>query len=163
MSAIFGHTGKSLIVVGWVNKINIRERVPQPCQKNMKSFFFNLLSRPVLVGFICRNRKVRTSRFAGVIVVTLLLVLSALIAQRGAFAQTPAPDDSATLDPSVNGTGIVTTPMGSANEEGYSVAIQADGKIVVTGFSRIGATDDVVFVRYSIDGSLDRSFNVAGI
>ena len=44
------------------------------------------------------------------------------------------------LDTSFDGTGKVTTPIGSGNDYGYSVAVQSDGKIVVAGVLPTGAT-----------------------
>jgi hypothetical protein len=38
---------------------------------------------------------------------------------------------------------------------GYSVIQQADGKLVVAGYSHNGSNDDVALVRYNEDGSLD--------
>lgn len=64
-----------------------------------------------------------------------------------------------TLDNSFNGTGIVTTPVGNSGGAAFSVAIQADGKIVAFGGSSGGFTT----VRYKSDGSLDTSFGGTGI
>jgi len=50
-----------------------------------------------------------------------------------------------------------------SDNEGYSVAIQADGKILVAGYSDIGADSDFALVRYNPDGSLDNSFSEDGI
>ena len=44
-----------------------------------------------------------------------------------------------------------------------SVAIQTDGKIVVSGYSYIGYTTVFTVVRYNTDGSFDQSFGDAGI
>ena len=67
------------------------------------------------------------------------------------------------LDTSFNDTGIVTTPVGSSVDQGYSVAIQSDGKIVIAGFSLAsGSGSDFAVVRYNSDGSLDSSFNGTG-
>jgi len=57
------------------------------------------------------------------------------------------------LDTSFDTDGKVTTDFG-ANDAGRSVAVQADGKILVAGNS--GA--DFALVRYNPDGSLDTSF-----
>lgn len=64
-------------------------------------------------------------------------------------------------DMSFDTDGIVTTfpnPIAGGLNEGKSVAIQADGKIVVTGDANLFAT-----VRYNMDGSLDHSFSGDGI
>ncbi|MFN2513497.1 MAG: hypothetical protein ABR568_19015 [Pyrinomonadaceae bacterium] len=62
------------------------------------------------------------------------------------------PDGS--LDSSFGGTGI-TTQLTAGYEGASSVAIQADGKIVVAGNRYV--------VRYNPNGSLDTSFNGSGI
>ncbi len=54
------------------------------------------------------------------------------------------------------------TPIGSANDEAYSVAIQSNGKIVVAGYSDNGAQRVFAVARYNTDGSLDSSFNSDG-
>jgi len=68
------------------------------------------------------------------------------------------------LDTSFNTTGIVTTNVGSG-DNAYSVAIQPDpdGKILLGGYSYIGNYSQVTLLRYNSDGSLDTSFNSAGI
>ncbi|MGI8836583.1 MAG: hypothetical protein ACR2H4_08090 [Pyrinomonadaceae bacterium] len=66
------------------------------------------------------------------------------------------------LDTSFNGTGKVVTPIGSADDFAASVAIQADGKIVVAGSSGNGSGDDFAVVRLNPNGSLDTSFNGTG-
>ena len=66
------------------------------------------------------------------------------------------------LDASFNGDGIQTTAIGSGDDEGSSVAIQADGKIVVAGRSFTGSNYDFAIVRYNSDGSLDNSFSGDG-
>lgn len=63
-----------------------------------------------------------------------------------------------TLDTSFNGTGTVTTPIGSF-AQGDGVAIQPDGKIVVGG---AGNGNQFSVVRYNTDGSLDLSFGGSG-
>jgi len=66
------------------------------------------------------------------------------------------------LDTSFNGTGKVTTAIGTSDDRGFSVALQADGKIVVVGDSFIGSKSSFAVVRYNSDGSLDTSFNGTG-
>jgi uncharacterized delta-60 repeat protein len=67
--------------------------------------------------------------------------------------------------------GKVTTDMGSGfrQEEALAVAIQADGKIVVAGYTAIDATPPAIdppetfaLARYNSDGSPDTSFGVGG-
>ncbi len=59
--------------------------------------------------------------------------------------------------------GIVTTPVGSADDLGHSVAIQTDGKLVVAGFSDNDANYDFALVRYTTNGALDLTFGTGGI
>ena len=54
------------------------------------------------------------------------------------------------LDLSLDGDGIVTTPIGIGDDEAYGVAIQSDNKIVVTGRSEQGGTFDTTMVRYEV-------------
>lgn len=66
------------------------------------------------------------------------------------------------LDPTFDGDGKVTTDFGGA-ERAYAMAIQADGKIVVAGYSNVGGiTDDFALARYNVDGSLDVTFDGDG-
>ncbi|MEA5604707.1 DUF4347 domain-containing protein, partial [Nostoc sp. UHCC 0252] len=62
-----------------------------------------------------------------------------------------------TLDTSFGSTGKVITDLGST-DFGYSIALQADGKILVAG--RRGS--DFAVVRYDSEGNLDTSFGSAG-
>ena len=71
-------------------------------------------------------------------------------------------DSDGSLDTSFNGTGKVTTPIGSSDDFGESVAVQSDGKIVVAGYIYNGSNYDIAVVRYNGDGSLDTSFNGTG-
>ena len=66
------------------------------------------------------------------------------------------------LDSSFDTDGKVTTPIGSAGDFGWAVAIQSDGKIVVAGYGHNGTDHDFAVVRYNTDGSLDSSFDTDG-
>lgn len=67
-----------------------------------------------------------------------------------------APGD---LDPTFGGDGIVRTDLTRAEDDGYAVTIQADGKIVVAGEMGVGGPNPrFAIVRYETDGSLDPSF-----
>ncbi|MCP3972333.1 MAG: hypothetical protein GY717_18815, partial [Rhodobacteraceae bacterium] len=64
-----------------------------------------------------------------------------------------------TLDTSFGGgDGIVTTGVGAGDDNGESVAVQSDGKIVVAGYSHNGSDRDFALTRYNSDGTLDTSF-----
>lgn len=64
------------------------------------------------------------------------------------------------LDGTFGTNGKVTTNFGSNWNEGYSVAIQQDGRIIVAGFA--GYSNAFALVRYNTDGSLDNTFGIGG-
>jgi len=66
-----------------------------------------------------------------------------------------------TLDDSFGTGGRVTTDIGGSDDGAYSVAVQSDGKIVVTGYVS-GSNLDIGLVRYHADGSLDHDFGIGG-
>ncbi len=45
-------------------------------------------------------------------------------------------------------------------DDGKSVAVQTDGKIVVAGYATVGPAAQIALVRYNVDGSLDKSFKL---
>jgi uncharacterized delta-60 repeat protein len=47
-------------------------------------------------------------------------------------------------------------------DDGKSVAVQTDGKIVVAGYATVGPAAQIALVRYNVDGSLDKRFNGTG-
>lgn len=61
------------------------------------------------------------------------------------------------LDNTFGQSGVVTTTVGISGAVGFSIAIQADGKILVVGDS-LDTTKSFALVRYNSDGSLDTSF-----
>ncbi len=66
------------------------------------------------------------------------------------------------LDPGFGDNGQLTTEFSIYDDNGYAVAVQADGKIVVAGQSENGADTDIALARYNSDGSLDTDFNYTG-
>jgi uncharacterized delta-60 repeat protein len=66
------------------------------------------------------------------------------------------------LDTTFNTTGKVTTTIGTGDERGNAVAVQADGKILVAGGSKNGSQWDFALARYNTNGSLDTTFNGTG-
>ncbi|KQT13097.1 hypothetical protein ASG40_19865 [Methylobacterium sp. Leaf399] len=67
------------------------------------------------------------------------------------------------LDTGFGAGGKVLTPVGTSVDVGYSVTVQADGKIVVAGYGNgSGAGTDFAVVRYNADGSLDTGFGAGG-
>lgn len=95
------------------------------------------------------------------ICLSLILALSILTLVWISLVYADAPGD---LDVSFGDMGIVTTTVGSGFSDGYSVALQSDGKIVVAGYADGGGSSfDLAVVRYTITGSLDNTFKSGGI
>jgi uncharacterized delta-60 repeat protein len=67
------------------------------------------------------------------------------------------------LDTGFDTDGTLISPVGTGNDFASSVAIQADGKIVVGGQAIMGTAFDFAVVRYNVDGSLDTTFDTDGI
>lgn len=80
------------------------------------------------------------------------------------FAQNPTDQDVAvarynpdgSLDSSFDGDGKLITTFGPLRDNASSVALQADGKIVIAGGMWTGSEDNIILGRYKPDGSLDR-------
>ena len=68
-----------------------------------------------------------------------------------------------TLDTSFSGDGMLTTDLGSSYDNGESVTVQSDGKILVAGSSNKSGGHDFAVVRYNSDGTLDTSFSGDGM
>lgn len=69
---------------------------------------------------------------------------------------------SGPLDASFNGTGTVTTVIGSNFSFAFALALQPDGKIIAAGTCNNGSNNDFCLARYLVDGALDLSFNGTG-
>ncbi|MBL0343344.1 MAG: T9SS type A sorting domain-containing protein [Bacteroidetes bacterium] len=73
-------------------------------------------------------------------------------------------DSNGTLDSTFGTSGIVTTNIGTGNNEATSLVIQSDSKIVVAGVSYDATTNyDFALARYTGNGTLDASFGTGGI
>src|SRR4051794_7014905 len=60
--------------------------------------------------------------------------------------------------------GVVKTDLGSAQDQGEGVIVQADNKVIVAGFTQSATTGrDFVVVRYNPNGTLDTGFGTGGI
>jgi len=68
-----------------------------------------------------------------------------------------------TLDSAFGTDGIVIYDGGKGNDCGRLVTIQADGKIILTGYGNNGEDYDILTMRYNSDGTLDTSFGTNGI
>ncbi|MCP4966187.1 MAG: hypothetical protein GY926_13250, partial [bacterium] len=67
------------------------------------------------------------------------------------------------LDSSFGTGGTVVTSITSGDDYLTGLALQADGKILATGFDHNGSEYEYIVVRYDTDGSLDTSFDGDGI
>lgn len=72
-------------------------------------------------------------------------------------------NSNGSLDSTFNLTGIVKTSIDTIDDAAYAMAIQSDGKIVATGYSRSSSNYEFATVRYNTNGSLDSTFNFDGI
>lgn len=68
-----------------------------------------------------------------------------------------------TLDNSFDTDGLNAVAIGPADDQGYSVVIQPDGKIILTGVTNNGLDQDFGLVRFNTNGSLDNTFDTDGI
>ncbi len=89
----------------------------------------------------------------------------------GGYAGNGTDDDFAVVRYNVDGSldttfgigGRVITPVGSGDDDGHSVLVQSDGKILVGGYATGGSGwYDFAVVRYNADGSLDTTFGTGG-
>ena len=65
-------------------------------------------------------------------------------------------------DSSFGTAGVVSTPVSDHGDSAHSVALQADGKILVAGVSSTQTNPQFAVARYDADGSLDTAFGGAG-
>jgi uncharacterized delta-60 repeat protein len=73
-------------------------------------------------------------------------------------------DADGVLDPGFDGDGIATLDLGGEWGLASGVAIQSDGRILVSGWSTaVDYTSDFALVRYNSDGSLDTGFDGDGV
>ena len=72
-------------------------------------------------------------------------------------------NDDGSLDTSFDTDGIVSTAIGSDDDQAYSVTIDSDGKIIVAGTSDTTPASDFAVARYNDDGSLDTTFSGDGL
>ena len=70
-------------------------------------------------------------------------------------------ETNGSLDTTFDGDGKVITDFGGSND-GYSIALQPDGKLVMAGGRWNGSAYDFALARYNINGSLDTAFDGDG-
>ncbi len=86
------------------------------------------------------------------------------------YAKTSGNDDLAiarynpdgSFDTSFSGDGKLTMPIGSSNETAAAVVQQADGKLVMGGYSNNAGNVHFALVRLNADGALDTTFSSDG-
>lgn len=97
-----------------------------------------------------------------VVVFGVLIFFSVLIRGQGNM-QGAAQSD---LDPTFGNAGTViwSPDNNTTSRAGTAMALQADGKIVMTGgFSETSGVTDFMAVRFNANGSLDTTFGTAGV
>jgi uncharacterized delta-60 repeat protein/uncharacterized repeat protein (TIGR01451 family) len=119
-----------------------------------------LSRRKNLTGIKRRGSMMRYARP----LLALTLVLTVVV---GVLRKAEAADGD--LDPTFNTDGKVTTDFPNQPEQGQAIAIQADGKSVVAGYSTFsapgaaaGSDRDFAVVRYDTNGNLDNTFGKGG-
>jgi uncharacterized delta-60 repeat protein len=74
-----------------------------------------------------------------------------------------------TLDTTFNASGVqpgtasTTIDNGIVDNEGFSVAVQQDGKIVIAGLARISGANRFAVAQFTTNGTLDTTFNASGV
>jgi uncharacterized delta-60 repeat protein len=89
--------------------------------------------------------------FTALLLLTIVLAYSTNAQQAGS------------LDNSFDADGKVTISAGQGNSFAKAVALQADGKIVVTGIASNGANNDFTTLRFLANGKPDSTFNGTGM
>src|SRR6266545_2605906 len=109
-----------------------------------------------LRGFrrILSRTEERTMRSAAAL--ALAISVASLAFTSAAYAQ------AGQLDTSFGGDGKVTTDVTARGDFGATVAVQADGKIVVAGGASWERNPRFVLLRYNADGTLDSTFGGDG-
>jgi len=87
--------------------------------------------------------------------IVLLLMVTLLLSVVSAHA-------GGNLDPAFGEQGVVVTDFGIDDDEALALAVQADGRILLAGFSTNSVVKDVAVARYHPDGKLDTSFQTTG-
>ncbi|MFN0139789.1 MAG: cohesin domain-containing protein [Pyrinomonadaceae bacterium] len=67
-----------------------------------------------------------------------------------------------TLDTTFGTNGNVVTDIAS-NDQVFSLALESNGKIMITGFIDVGGQADLAIARYDTNGTLDTTFDTDGI
>ena len=93
----------------------------------------------------------RLFKIVGITVLTLCLSSQMILAAEGE------------IDTSFNSPdGYALWDGGNGYDRGRDIALQPDGKIVVTGYQNNGTDADLFVIRYNDDGTLDTGFGTNG-
>ena len=93
-----------------------------------------------------------------------VILVAALIGPFFIAGSTSIPTDG-DLDPTFGVGGVVMTDFNASTDLANAVALQSDGKLVITGTTCTGndfSDEDFAIARYNADGSLDASFGTNG-
>jgi uncharacterized delta-60 repeat protein len=72
--------------------------------------------------------------------------------------------DGSLLDTTFGTNGLVSTPFTTQNDRARSIALQADGKVVVAGqLAGSSSNADIGIARYTTAGALDTTFGIGGL
>ncbi|HLF83252.1 MAG TPA: hypothetical protein VI837_03660 [Blastocatellia bacterium] len=71
-------------------------------------------------------------------------------------------DENGILDPNFGDVGKATVDFFGANDGARGVAVQEDGRIVLSGFATNGSERQFAFARFASDGQLDPTFDQDG-
>lgn len=66
------------------------------------------------------------------------------------------------VDPSFGTAGTAITPILSAGDQGFALAIQNDGKLLLGGMTSNGSNSDMALIRYTTNGQIDQTFGTSG-
>ncbi|MBI3620744.1 MAG: hypothetical protein HY208_00950 [Nitrospirae bacterium] len=67
------------------------------------------------------------------------------------------------LDATFGTSGIVTSAIGTVDDEAFALVQQADGKLVAAGYETIGGQKVIALIRYNTDGNGDATFGTGSI
>jgi len=89
-------------------------------------------------------------------------IIEAIVIAMSLFAPSRAGAAAGDLDPRFGHGGVAFTDFAQTEDYAYSVAVQADGKIVLSGQSGIYPDLHSALVRHNRNGSLDSTFGTGG-
>ena len=109
------------------------------------------------------DREPRPAKTGGFSTARRALAVALVSAAALVAGAAPASAAPGALDHTFNGTGKVLTNLPGLDEEPSSLAIQADGAILVAGYATVGGHSQLAVIRYRRNGSMDPSFGHGGV